>query len=326
MSDDEWEYDDEDIFWIEEPDPTLADDLAEATTYDALYFDDPSLDVEDIYSDWDEMSDDYYDDDPTEERRRRVLNAIKSNENGAAQTQKSLVRQPSRQVVAGDLPRVKTDHTSFQAVVWRTLGDEKDSVDFYEPGDGEKVALLKNWREVFRNSHPVIDRLRLRKMGHLASDTDRSRPRIIDDLLQREAQKEDSSDSTSGITSLDALRETDAGSDNTLSSTPLDAESPAPPHIAKVIDSASTVLEIAHDRLKLDDLEMGDSANEVDQPLSPAKGNRKRKASESVGEGPDKAVDHSKRLKPQNHVVDKPGRGALPAQTRSSTRQKANQK
>ncbi|EAU33119.1 predicted protein [Aspergillus terreus NIH2624] len=74
MSDDEFyeEYDDE-YFWIEEPDPTVADDLAATATYDALFFDDPSLDVEDFYSDWDELSDDYYDEDSTAARRQRVM-------------------------------------------------------------------------------------------------------------------------------------------------------------------------------------------------------------------------------------------------------------
>jgi hypothetical protein len=43
----------------------------------------------------------------------------------------------------------------FKGTVWRTSpSPEKQDTELYEPGLGERVALLRNWREVFKASQP----------------------------------------------------------------------------------------------------------------------------------------------------------------------------
>ncbi|RAK98870.1 uncharacterized protein BO80DRAFT_436522 [Aspergillus ibericus CBS 121593] len=160
MSDDEEFYDeyDEDIFWVEEPDPTVADDLAATATAtnDFIFYDDPALEAEDFFSDWDDLSDDYYDQDPTVVRRQRALNAL-SQTPAAGIPPTKRTRKPTTKTPQFDM-------AAFQGVVWKSPSDEV-KIALHEPGAGEKVALLKNWREVFRNSHPAIGRVRVRKDG-----------------------------------------------------------------------------------------------------------------------------------------------------------------
>ncbi|GFF55459.1 hypothetical protein IFM46972_10273 [Aspergillus udagawae] len=355
MSDDEYldEYDDEDVFWIEEPDPTIADDLAEAATHDVLYFDDPSLDVEDVYSDWDELSDDYYDDDPTVEKRRRMMDVLKNNgysggvfddiKRQGSLEQKTLVHRLHRGGVGAESPAFKTDQASFQAVVWKSSDDEKNTVNLYKPGDGEKVALLKNWREVFRHSHPANDRLRLRKLGHLKVDKEHNRSRLIGTILQKESQKEDSSDCTSGA-SLDNLRETDAASDNSLASTPQESVSSIPLHRIREMESITSVPvvpELNDSARSLEDPEMDDITTKRGEAeptnvegnnssLSSGK-HRKRKASDLAEEHQETSIDAPKRLRSESNVLNTAGKTGIAATAssgpaRRSTRQKTNQK
>ncbi|KAE8377192.1 hypothetical protein BDV26DRAFT_264075 [Aspergillus bertholletiae] len=134
-------------------------------------------------------------------------------------------------VPANKLP--ETDITSFQGTVWKTDHDDSPPRKLYEPGDGEKVALLKNWREVFRSSHPAIGRVRIRKVS-----SDMAPPRAP--VFTKKADV--SSDDTSTVSSLENLRETDGGSDGfSKTTTPIES-SLSPPlmvHSHRVIKSAS---------------------------------------------------------------------------------------
>ena len=112
------------------------------------------------------MSDDYYDEDPTALRIQRVManwpNRDRDLQHAAAQEREPRPNpQPKSKLKSADGP--KTDVASFRGTVWRTATDENPRSKLYEPGDGEKVALLKNWREVFRVSHPANERARIRK-------------------------------------------------------------------------------------------------------------------------------------------------------------------
>jgi hypothetical protein len=122
--------------------------------------------------------------------------------------------------------------SSFTGTVWKTPTDDTPPRKLYEPGDGEKVALLKNWREVFRSLHPGVGRLRMmRKVG---DSSDMAPP--------RGARKMDtSSDDTSAASSLENLRETGVGSDGSKTTTPVE-ESLSPPlavHSSRMVESAS---------------------------------------------------------------------------------------
>lgn len=50
---------------------------------------------------------------------------------------------------------MRLDPTSFRSVVWRRPSHENIKPELHQPGDGEKVALLKNWREIFKTSQPT---------------------------------------------------------------------------------------------------------------------------------------------------------------------------
>ncbi|OJJ99673.1 hypothetical protein ASPACDRAFT_78608 [Aspergillus aculeatus ATCC 16872] len=164
MSDDEDYYDeyDEDIFWVEEPDPTIADDLAATSTNDAIFYDHPALEVEDYFSDWDDLSDDYYDEDPTAVRRARALGLLPAGD-GHHDKQHSHHHRAAAVTKHQRKPKPTAKRTpffdlgAFQSVVWKSPHQEKEQqsvVALHEPGEGEKVALLKNWREVFRSANP----------------------------------------------------------------------------------------------------------------------------------------------------------------------------
>lgn len=195
--------------------------------------------MEEYFSDWDYYSDDYYDDDPTAERaspsgKRKTATASRKDQ-PAPRTRCRATRPP-----------VKPDVTSFQGVVWKTPTLEKDqdvAVQTYEPGRGDKVALLENWREVFKSSQPALDksRLRIRRVR----DSRRSDAKHPDDVLsQSDDSRKLDTDQMSDVLALESLRERDLDTANASNTTP----------------------------------ELGQSPDDVSKPAGPAKRGRKRKA------------------------------------------------
>ncbi len=117
----------------------------------------------DGYSDWEYYSDDYYDDDAS---------LLKNNPQEGSPLQRSTSKRPNgvhrgkkRKLAAtSNIPEISLDEHSrdavratgplFEGTVWRAPSPEKKEKKLYEPGIGERVALLGNWREVFRASQP----------------------------------------------------------------------------------------------------------------------------------------------------------------------------
>ncbi|KAE8364554.1 hypothetical protein BDV27DRAFT_112350 [Aspergillus caelatus] len=348
MSDDEDYYDeyDEDIFWIEEPDPEIADDLAATAVYDAIFFEDPSLEVEEYFSDWDDQSDDYYDEDPTAVRRQRAM-GLWPNKYNIKELNDIIAAKKNLSVQNGPIPKTtlpETDITSFQGTVWKTPHDDNPPRKLYEPGDGEKVALLKNWREVFRSSHPAIGRVRMRKVG-----SDMAPPRVPAATKRADT----SSDDTSTASSLESLRETDVGSDGFSKTTTPAEPSLSPPltvHSHRVIKSASDLpvnsKMLEHEfpieapepyddsmgmELESSDLQSATMQEQESSPkkpksvTAPSTRTRKRKASDALDQ-PDadknQTTTRSKRIasKKVGQAADPP---AASGPTRRSTRNKA---
>lgn len=147
-----------------------------------------------------------------------------SNTTTNTNTQKQRSSGPSK-------PRLSIDPASFQSVVWKPSDYGREPVPLHPPGEGEKVALLKNWREVFRNSNPAIGRPARFKLASSSFAPSRSRNHlaagrsgVVDDLKQRE----DSSDQTSRVSSLENLRDNDAvDSGDASNTTPPKSVSPA---------------------------------------------------------------------------------------------------
>lgn len=117
--------------------------------------------MEDYYSDWDYYSDDYYDDDPSVKQS----GAVSKEENTGTKTRRTHPG-PHRNKRTSRPHAPKPDVTSFQGVIWKTANLERDqdiAIQIYEPGHGGKVALLENWREIFKSVQPALDKSRLRK-------------------------------------------------------------------------------------------------------------------------------------------------------------------
>lgn len=117
----------------------------------------------DGYSDWEYYSDDYYDDDP---------GLLRDNPQEGSPSQRSKAKRFSgvhrgkkRKLAAtSDIPEISLDLDSqdevrttrpwFEGTVWKATPLEKSERKLYEPGMGERVALLGDWREMFNGSQP----------------------------------------------------------------------------------------------------------------------------------------------------------------------------
>ncbi|KAF9891180.1 hypothetical protein FE257_004744 [Aspergillus nanangensis] len=246
MSDDEYydEYDD-DILWIEEPDPTIADDLALTSMYDPLYVDDPSLEVQDFASDWEELSDDYYDEDPTAVRLQRVMakwpnKVITTNttspvdEKTIDRVSKSKVENSRRKAAI----HAKFQKSSFQSVVWKlptdVIGVVNPNKNLHEPGYGEQVALLKNWREIFRSSHPATtEKMRIRKGASLTADVDG-----LNTTATRGGKRTGGDTNVDKVPGMIISNDLDAGG---LDTAPIMSMPSSPVHASRVVRSPSDV-------------------------------------------------------------------------------------
>lgn len=139
----------------------MQDDLAATAHYEAALYEDPGYEVEEYFSDWEYYSDDYYDDDPS----------VKQNVTRAKATDEATKERRARPApglancALHPQSSQKLDTATFQSVVWKTASMDKDQdieVQIYEPGNGEKLAFLANWREIFKSAQPALDKSRLR--------------------------------------------------------------------------------------------------------------------------------------------------------------------
>ncbi|MCJ1474021.1 hypothetical protein MMC13_002679 [Lambiella insularis] len=160
MSDDEDDYYDEDeYFWIDEGPVAEADDLAEHTMHSPVWIDyDPTIEVGEDFSDWEYYSDDYYDciQDP---RATSGIETIgkKRKSLGQSHKRKKRRRLDSSEAIPGfslseSLDEDSIEPSSSTAVVrWKTPDTFTERVlPIIADDQGEKVALLKDWRERFK--------------------------------------------------------------------------------------------------------------------------------------------------------------------------------
>ncbi|KAJ5759979.1 hypothetical protein N7520_007135 [Penicillium odoratum] len=239
MSDDEDYYDWEEEYLYEDAVPDLVDELAASSWYEAALYEDPGIEVEDYFSDWDYYSDDYHDDDPTVAQSRvRAKTEPK--------TKPSPKKKKGRAHTAAQVNPLKLDIGSFQGVVWKTDSLERDtdvSVQIYEPGQLDKVAFLQDWREIFKSAQPALDKSRLRKRR---VPEPRSLDVSEDDEILNDADQEDSEgededededeDAMSDVDSTDQSGSLDAG--EASNTTPEPGQSP------KVVTSPKITVEI----------------------------------------------------------------------------------
>lgn len=153
MSDDEYygEYDDfEEGMWDADPAPDLADDLAEHAAYSPVWQDDPVGELEAYHSDWEYYSDDYYDDDPilknTTLDGTSPAQILKTDSKTGKRGKKRKLHE------ARDSPRTIKKGSLLDCVrgtVWAQKQDEKHVT--LRLGQQESIALLKNWKEMFKS-------------------------------------------------------------------------------------------------------------------------------------------------------------------------------
>ena len=190
----------------------MQDELAAGSHYEAALYDDPAIDVEEYYSDWEYYSDDYYDDDSTVRQstlRAKSEPTPKSRRHLGARAPRKVHKQPSP---------LKIDTTAFQGVVWRTTALDKDqelAVQIYQPGHGDKVALLKNWREIFKSVQPALDKSSLRKRkargSRISGVSDADGSDADDEVVQDADEPGQNSDDMSDVQSTDQTESVDAG-------------------------------------------------------------------------------------------------------------------
>ncbi|KAJ5198959.1 hypothetical protein N7491_000475 [Penicillium cf. griseofulvum] len=213
MSDDDEYYEFEDEYMYEDLVPDMVtltktllvqDDLAASSYYEAALYEDPGIDVEDYFSDWDYYSDDYHDDDAT----------------ASSRTKGHIARIPPTK------SPLMPDIASFQGVVWKTpaLDRDQDVAILYEPDTGEKVALLENWREVFKFAQPALDRSRL-KRRHVVESKPVDPSLADDEMFAGDGTDDDpdSSDEMSDVISSDTSG-VDAGDTGDASNTTPDPD------------------------------------------------------------------------------------------------------
>ncbi|KAG5207194.1 hypothetical protein GTR04_6407 [Trichophyton interdigitale] len=119
-----------DCLWIDFDEPHFTDEMTMMVNPDPVFLDDSSLeDAFETDTDWEYFSDEYYDHDKPDKVRRQK----KKIEN----------KKPAQ-----------LDSATFYGVSWSAGPPSNNDGPLYQPGEGEKVSLLKNWREVFQESKP----------------------------------------------------------------------------------------------------------------------------------------------------------------------------
>lgn len=149
-------YDDlDDLYYDDDIEDNLADDLAQHTLPSPVYHEDPAYEMLEYYSDWEYYSDDYYDDDPA------LLNNNPQTGSPAKPKLKTDNPQPrgKKRKLADtkDIPELALDNrpalaATVRGTVW--AGPRPQSPKPYEIGQGQRIALLKNWAQIFGRSSP----------------------------------------------------------------------------------------------------------------------------------------------------------------------------
>lgn len=122
---------------------------------------DPSDDLAEYWSDWEYYSDDYYDELPA--RNKQDMASIGGESRQTGEKRRSIAnnggrRKRRRKDSARDLrgmsfsDRAESGDRGARSitpiVVWRSKDDAKTE-SITHPGNGERVSLLKDWREMF---------------------------------------------------------------------------------------------------------------------------------------------------------------------------------
>ncbi len=131
---------------------------------------DPTEDLTEFWSDWDYYSDDYYDEEPANKAEK--TNSVEGQSSSLGMKRKASSKNTGRQkrrrkgsttdvseIIGLDDSADRAGRTTSATpiVVWRSNENIKVEPVIYQSG-GERVSLLKNWRETF-DPHPPNEEL-----------------------------------------------------------------------------------------------------------------------------------------------------------------------
>ncbi|KAL9576643.1 MAG: hypothetical protein Q9212_006930 [Teloschistes hypoglaucus] len=144
--------DDDDDFWIEDP-YGEADDLAEHTMQSPVLVNwDPSIELEDGWTDWEYYSDDFWDEETPKRKRRKVVKDGSEHGQATARKRRRMKTGESIPELSLGEPATSDDEKVVRAeqpVVWKIRGNSPKPPTV-EAGMEEKVSILKDWRERFK--------------------------------------------------------------------------------------------------------------------------------------------------------------------------------
>lgn len=159
MSDDEF-YDDEyadfhDMLYDADPDPDLADDLAEHAAHSPVWFDNPNEEAREYFSDWEYYSDDYFDDDPA--LLGMVKNTPGDNQQQSQRKQLQSARRgrkrklsEAREPVVVDTNEIRALKACIRGTVWKTGSPEPAQI--YK-GETAKPVALRLSKAIMRSAY-----------------------------------------------------------------------------------------------------------------------------------------------------------------------------
>ncbi|KIX96658.1 uncharacterized protein Z520_07377 [Fonsecaea multimorphosa CBS 102226] len=189
-------YDDlEDILWDADPTPELADDLAEHAVHSPVYQEEDAVknEMSEYYSDWEYYSDDYMDDDPT--LLRKTLQAGDPAKHISAAAHGSRRGKKRKLIETIDIPpsgldEVKLLTGGIKGTIWAKPSGQKTPA--YKDGQEEKVALMKNWKDIFA----IKDSGWTQSQGQAAEDESWANDMSLADMGLRHVQRQPSHDPT----------------------------------------------------------------------------------------------------------------------------------
>lgn len=131
------------------------------------------------YSDWEYYSDDYWDEDPSTAKRTIQQPSAKgeTQKRGSSTSGKKRKRTEQPNAPLKRSKRLEADLQPNQILygtVWKTDTGQTDDEGQYIPGQQKRIGLLKDWRDIFRDSQPRSDRRReersvVSKKRHISS-------------------------------------------------------------------------------------------------------------------------------------------------------------
>ena len=134
--------------------------MAAHTIPSPVWQDDPSFETVDYYDDGEDVSDDdYFDHQPSGEavstQDSQNVESVSKDDGGS---KRRAPRTSPIEIVLARNPNQPGHGRWIRGTVWKRSQGPRENE--HVPGQDQRIALLRNWREVFRHSQPESDRLR----------------------------------------------------------------------------------------------------------------------------------------------------------------------